>query len=160
MQALIQIYIDSEKTSYHEKFSFRYNSSLIMEYVWSDPGQRKNFADLGVERPGLFVEFCNFLINDLNNLLFEGLILLEKIKEFEERSSTAEWQALDNETKQFETENHEQNKKQAKGEFQLSNMIVLLLAKVTSNFVEPFISEELGESFANALNYSLDSLVS
>lgn len=38
-------------------------------------------------------------------------------------------------------------------------MVVQLLAKVTINCQEPFISEELGERFANALNYCVDSLV-
>ena len=33
------------------------------------------------------------------------------------------------------------------------------MAKVTKNVKEPFISEELGEKFANALNFSLDALI-
>lgn len=32
----------------------------------------------------MFLEFCNLLINDVNNLLFDGLIALEEIKNFEE----------------------------------------------------------------------------
>jgi len=39
-------------------------------------------------------------------------------------------------------------------------MVVKLLEKVTFNFREPFISDELGENFANAVNYCIDSLVS
>lgn len=38
--------------------------------------------------------------------------------------------------------------------------MVQLLAKVTKTFQSPFVSEELGERFANALNYCLDSLAS
>ena len=34
-----------------------------------------------------------------------------------------------------------------------------LLSKVTGSFQSPFVSEELGERFANALNFCLDSLV-
>jgi ubiquitin conjugation factor E4 B len=37
--------------------------------------------------------------------------------------------------------------------------VVQLLAKVTASFQSPFVSEELGERFANALNFCLDSLV-
>ena len=38
-------------------------------------------------------------------------------------------------------------------------MVVKLLAKVTYDCKEPFTSEELGEKFANSINFSLDSLV-
>ena len=48
----------------------------------------------------------------------------------------------------------------ARFEFQLSNKIVQVLSKVTTEFRTPFISEELGESFANAMNFCLDKLVS
>mmetsp|Transcript_35257 Transcript_35257/g.26295 ORF Transcript_35257/g.26295 Transcript_35257/m.26295 type:complete len:98 (-) Transcript_35257:516-809(-) len=39
-------------------------------------------------------------------------------------------------------------------------MIVKLLAKVTSSFTKPFVSDELGESFANSLNFCLQKLAS
>ena len=54
------------------------------------------------------------------------------------------------------TSKFEENKKKASSHFQLSNSVVQLLSKVTKSFV----SEELGERFANALNYCMDSLVS
>jgi ubiquitin conjugation factor E4 B len=38
-------------------------------------------------------------------------------------------------------------------------MVVLLLSRVTESVQDPFISEELGERFANAINFCLDSLV-
>ena len=34
--------------------------------------------------PGDFSEFCNLLINDMNSLLFDGLLALEEIKNYEE----------------------------------------------------------------------------
>ena len=39
---------------------------------------------------------------------------------------------------------------------QLANMIVELLAKVTEYCPEPFVSEELGEKFAEAVDFCLD----
>lgn len=57
-------------------------------------------------------------------------------------------------------ENYKQQKKKAKSLFQLSNMVVELLSKVTFYIKKPFVSQELGEQFANAINYCLDSLVS
>jgi ubiquitin conjugation factor E4 B len=38
-------------------------------------------------------------------------------------------------------------------------MVIRLLSRVTKNVKDPFITEELGEPFANALNFSLDSLI-
>ena len=55
---------------------------------------------------------------------------------------------------------YDENVRKAKSHLQLSNMVVKLLQKVTINVREPFISEEIGEPFANALNYCIDSLVS
>lgn len=50
--------------------------------------------------------------------------------------------------------------RKAKPHFQLSNMVVKLLQKVTIEVRQPFVSEELGEPFANAVNFCFDSLVS
>ncbi len=53
----------------------------------------------------------------------------------------------------------DENKRKAQAHFQLANTVVQLLAKVTGSFTDPFVSEELGERFANAINFCLDSLV-
>lgn len=83
MEALITVYIDAERTDYYGKFSYRYYSSLILEYLWQDKTYRAKFTELGQQKPGLFIEYCNFLIGDINNLLFEGLLVLEEIKNYE-----------------------------------------------------------------------------
>jgi len=57
------------------------------------------------------------------------------------------------------TSKFDENKRKAQAHFQLANTVVQLLSKVTANFQSPFISEELGERFANALNFCVDSLV-
>ena len=36
IEAIVNVYVDAERTGYYEKASFRYYSSLVMEYVWSD----------------------------------------------------------------------------------------------------------------------------
>ena len=97
IEALVNVYIDSERTGYYEKATFRFYSSLVMEYVWSDGQYREKFMQLGTTRPGLFIEFCNFLINDLNTLLFDGLLEIEEIRDFEELSNSADWSQLDQE---------------------------------------------------------------
>lgn len=84
MHALIIVYIDSEKTDYYGKFSYRYAAASIMEYIWSDAQYRAKFTELPKVYPGDFSEFCNLLINDMNSLLFDGLLALEEIKNYEE----------------------------------------------------------------------------
>lgn len=43
IEALINVYIDSERTGYYEKSTFRFYSSMIMEFVWSDARYRESF---------------------------------------------------------------------------------------------------------------------
>jgi Ubiquitin elongating factor core len=95
IEALVNVYIDAERTGYYEKSSFRFYASIIMEYIWSDGGYREKFMQLGQSKPGLFIEFCNFLINDMNTLLFDGLLELEEIRDYEELSSSPDWTQLD-----------------------------------------------------------------
>ena len=84
MHALIIVYIDSEKTDYYTKFSFRFASANIIEYIWSDKDFRTQFISLPLNYPDDFSEFCNLMINDMNSLLFDGLLALESIKNYEE----------------------------------------------------------------------------
>ena len=97
------------------------------------------------------------LINDMNSLLLEGLIALQEIKTFEElKEDQQSWNALSAEIKEQHESNYKEQSRKAKGNLQLSNMVIKLLNKVTSYCQEPFVSEELGEKFAIAINYCLD----
>lgn len=101
------------------------------------------------------------LINDINSLLFDGLLALEEIKRFEdEREDGAFWNSLGEEEKQAKESNYAEKTRSAKAWLQLSNMVIQLLAKVTLHCPEPFISEELGKKFAEATNFCLDQLCS
>jgi hypothetical protein len=84
MQALIVVYIDSEKTDYYGKFSYRYAAASVMEYIFSEVAYRQKFIELSKSSSEDFQEFCNLLINDMNSLLFDGLLALEEIKNYEE----------------------------------------------------------------------------
>ncbi|CDW72140.1 u box domain-containing protein [Stylonychia lemnae] len=160
IKAVVNVYIDSERTGYYEKGAFRFYASMILEYIWQDGAYRQKFIEYGMQEPERFTEFCNFLINDVNNLLFEGLLELEEIRDFEELQSNGGFNQLDEDQRQQMQQKYDENTRKAKSHFQLSNMVVKLLEKVSSNVREPFITEELGEKFANAVNYCIDSLVS
>jgi len=54
-----------------------------MEYIWQDEGYRRQFIEVSRHYPEDFSAFCNLLINDMNSLLFDGLLALEEIKNFE-----------------------------------------------------------------------------
>lgn len=54
-----------------------------MEYIWSEVSYRNQFIELSKNYSGDFNALCNLLINDTNSLLFDGLLALEEIKNFE-----------------------------------------------------------------------------
>jgi hypothetical protein len=85
------VYIDAERTDYYGKFTYRFFSSLIMEFVWSDQDHRSNFNELGKTKPGLYLEFCNLLLNDMNNMIFEGILALEDIRNYESLHESGDW---------------------------------------------------------------------
>lgn len=121
MEALVCVYIDAERTGFYEKASYRYYASMLMDYVWSDGQYRERFMQVGQRRPGLFIEFCNFLINDMNTLLFDGLLEIQDIRDYEELSGSAEWAGLDQEAQQQMTSKFDENKRKAQAHFQLAN---------------------------------------
>jgi hypothetical protein len=47
IEAIVNVYIDAERTGYYEKSSFRFYASMIMEYVWQDSSYRESFMALG-----------------------------------------------------------------------------------------------------------------
>ena len=157
MHALIITYTDSEVTYWYTKFSYRYAAAYVMEYIWQNAEYRKSFTLLSKEHPVDFNAFCNLLINDINSLLFDGLLALEEIKIFEEEKENAQlWSSVSEEEKQQKESNFVEKSRNAKAWLQLSNMVVQLLAKVTEHCPEPFISEELGKKFAEAVGFNMD----
>ena len=66
-----------------------------MEYLWQDKDYRQQFSELPKTHPEDFKEYCNLLISDMNNMLLEGILALESIKDFEEiKEEPDTWNAL------------------------------------------------------------------
>ena len=98
MHALILAFTDSEKTGYYTQFGLRYPAANLMEYIWEDKHYRMKFVEIAEKHAEDFSDFCNLLINDMNSLLFDGLLALEEIKNFEEMKDEVEtWTQLDEE---------------------------------------------------------------
>ena len=84
MHMLIVVYVDSEKVDWYSKFKYRHSSAAFMEYAWQNKEVHTQFKQLPELYPEDFNEFCNLLINDMNKLLFDGLLALEECKNFED----------------------------------------------------------------------------
>ena len=124
MHALIVTYTDSEVTYWYTKFSYRYAAAYVMEYIWQDAGYRKSFVELSKNHPVDFNAFCNLLINDINSLLFDGLLALEEIKVFEDERESPVWNTYGEEEKQAKESNYAEKTRNAKAWLQLSNMVI------------------------------------
>jgi hypothetical protein len=67
-----------------------------MEYIFQKAEYRQKFVELSTKYKEDFSEFCNLLINDMNSLLFDGLLALEEIRNYElMRENEHEWSQLD-----------------------------------------------------------------
>jgi len=67
-----------------------------MEYIFQKAEYRQKFIELSTKYKDDFSEFCNLLINDMNSLLFDGLLALEEIRNYKAmRENTHEWNQLD-----------------------------------------------------------------
>lgn len=89
---------------------------MIMEYIFSDDAYRKKFLAMSRHNPEDFHEFCNLLINDMNSLLFDGLLALEEIKTFEElKANVGAWAAKTDEEKEQLESSYKDESRKAKG---------------------------------------------
>lgn len=78
-----------------------------MEYIWQDKLYHQKFIELSVIYKDDYSEFSNLMINDMNELLFDGLLALEVIRDFEVLKADAEeWSRLDEEEKKQKEEHY------------------------------------------------------
>lgn len=97
INVFVSIEMSGQSVQFEQKFNYRRPMYELFEFLWNLPSQNsapkyrkhrdevKRLADYALthieshEQP-LFLKFLNYLINDANYLLVEGLLLLEKIK--------------------------------------------------------------------------------
>ena len=78
-----------------------------MEYIWQDKLYHQKFIELSEIYKDDYSEFSNLMINDMNELLFDGLLALEVIRDFEVLKADAEeWARLDEEEKKQKEEHY------------------------------------------------------
>jgi hypothetical protein len=67
-------------------------------------------------QPDDFIEFCNFMIGDISSCLFDGLLALEEIKNYEElREDESVWFSLPEEERNQAESNFREKTNQARG---------------------------------------------
>lgn len=111
-EALINVFVSIEMTGqsvqFEQKFNYRRPMYELLEFMWNMPKTYVNdtnfelsllsqhrvqitklaneaYLNINNSEQPLFLKFLNFLINDANFLLLEGLLYLEKIKTLQEK---------------------------------------------------------------------------
>lgn len=105
--SLVRLYVDIEFTGRHaqfyEKFHMRAMISEVLTYVWTIAEHNKAWKYVANQEGGrgVYLQFCNMLVNDSIFLLDDSLKKLEEIKEIETlMSKEDEWNALSQEERQ------------------------------------------------------------
>ncbi|VDL96324.1 unnamed protein product [Schistocephalus solidus] len=99
VSALIRFYIDIESTGasneFYDKFSIRFNISVIFITLWDVGFFKPHFLREANEDPAIFTKFINRMINDMSFLLEEALDGLKKVRELQElRNDAGRWSKL------------------------------------------------------------------
>ncbi|KAG0049750.1 hypothetical protein BGZ83_005433 [Gryganskiella cystojenkinii] len=161
--AIMNFYVEVENTGRHsqfyDKFNIRYNISQILKFVWTNPIHR-DMVKAESQRSESFVRFANLLMNDTTYLLDEGLAKLVEIKAVEvEMEDKSGWAA---QTPQYRQEREgvlRTAQRQASSYIALGNETVNMLAYLTVEIKEPFLTAEIVDRLATMLDYNLVILV-
>jgi len=162
--ALMQLYIDVERTGTHtqffDKFSMRFYMSEVLVAMWRVPAYARVLRRLASTREGLFVHFSNMLFNDANFLLDESLQALAEIHELERllEPNSIQGQALEPQAREEKRKRLLQLQRQAKSFNQLANSSIRLMVTLTEEVRQPFLRPELLDRLTNMLNYFLVAL--
>ena len=146
-ESLLNVFVSIEMTGqsvqFEQKFNYRRPMYELLDFLWNMPNiyndsedydrrllnqhrfkleELANEAYVNIENSEqpLFLKFLNFLINDANYLLIEGLLYLEKIKQSQEKLAQDDLDKMNN------PENRSMNNNQrAEMESSLKHMIML-----------------------------------
>ncbi|VDK37765.1 unnamed protein product [Dibothriocephalus latus] len=99
ISALIRFYIDIESTGasneFYDKFSIRFNISVIFITLWDVGFFKPHFLREADGDPATFTKFINRMINDMSFLLEEALDGLKKVRELQDlRNDASRWSKL------------------------------------------------------------------
>eukprot|EP00761_Pharyngomonas_kirbyi_P004692 gb/GECH01004697.1/.p1 GENE.gb/GECH01004697.1/~~gb/GECH01004697.1/.p1 ORF type:complete len:978 (+),score=273.08 gb/GECH01004697.1/:1-2934(+) len=170
MSGLLQIYVDMEHTGSHtqfyDKFTPRFFISRVVEKLWYYQEYRQSFENLAADLENqksansVFMRFFNLLLNDANYLLDDSLTNLTEIHEIEVlMANKTEWNNLSQNEREEKEQTYSQLGNMVKSTMQLSRENVNMLAYLSRDFPEPFVSDIMVNRVAEMLNYFLVQLV-
>ncbi|XP_017783423.1 PREDICTED: ubiquitin conjugation factor E4 B isoform X1 [Nicrophorus vespilloides] len=160
--SLMKFYTDVETTGssseFYDKFTIRYNISLIFKGMWVSPVHRQ--ALINESRSGKqFVKFVNMLMNDTTFLLDESLESLKRIHEVQELiRDTQGWAKMSSEQQQTRMRQMNADERQCKSYLTLARETVDMFHYLTTDIKEPFLRPELVDRLASMLNFNLTQL--
>ncbi|VDD74246.1 unnamed protein product [Mesocestoides corti] len=163
VNALIQFYVNIESTGasseFYDKFSIRFNISVIFISLWKEGFLKPRFLQEANGNPMLFTKFTNRMINDMSFLLEEALDGLKKVKELQaletdnnrsNRLTRQQQMSSANELATYE--------RQVRSYLTLANQTVNLLFNLTTEIKEPFLRPEIVRKLAAMLDFNLVQL--
>lgn len=153
MQGLVNFYNDIEfgggHSQFYDKFEYRHWASQIFEYLWRFPLYQQNTIIL--QDQDYFKKYINYILNDMNYCLNDGIESLIKIRKFQEKKTT---EALTPE----EEEEFQKIKGSCKYMMQQSNENISMMKQLSDWNSQLFVTEEFGERSAAILNNYLKML--
>eukprot|EP00803_Ostreobium_quekettii_P005944 evm.model.scf_1775.3 EVM.evm.TU.scf_1775.3 scf_1775:17856-20430(+) len=161
--SLLKLYVDIEFTGrdnvFHEKFHMRSVIGDILMYLWGHPGHRETWvATAKAGERGLYMQFCNMLINDSIYLLDESLKKVQDMRDSEQRRNQPEWNQLSPQEQQQQEHNRSELGTHLKQLLYLAKGCIETLHYSTKEIQAPFLLPEMVERVAAMLNYFLKYL--
>jgi len=190
-EALINVFVSIEMTGqsvqFEQKFNYRRPMYELLEFLWNMPityndqqinndddlqqQHRKQinkladeaFLNINNSEQPLFLKFLNFLINDANYLLLEGLLYLEKIKTLQDKIENEQQQQSSTQLTQQQRNEQEANLKHmimiAKFHNMMSTKTIQTIKMLTTQITNIFCHDVLVDRIATMLNDFLLHLV-
>ncbi|KAF6038955.1 hypothetical protein EB796_002739 [Bugula neritina] len=163
MASLMIFYVDIESTGSHneffDKFSIRYQISVIFKTLWANPSHKSQFISTANAAKSDFTRFVNMLTNDTTFLLDESMDSLKTINELQTlMNNPTEWDKLSRETQQSKQKHLAQEERQCRSYLTLGSETVEMFRYLTEYICKPFLIPELADRLAAMLNFNLKQL--
>lgn len=163
----MRVFIDAERlgtsNQFYEKFNIRHKVLHIIENIMKTHKSiySEKIKDYANTDKFDATKMVNLLMNDLTYFIDECIERLIAIKRYQDLlDDRDDWNALDQERRQMETEKFQENDQRVKPELKLFNSSMSFMIVISQNCQENFMKYKLSERLANLLNYSLDVFTS
>lgn len=150
VETLLKFYKKTEKmggfNQFFEKFSVRYNIGRILLYIW-DMYEYKHLIILEctqMDKQRNFVDFIDSVVHDTNYLLYEAILSIKKIRDYELLTNQNE--------KKRKYEEHIKNEETASNVMIPAKLNLQLLYKLSSKIVKPFMDPIIISEISKMLN--------